>query len=171
MKEKKTVNDQLSESLDVEFELEKKEQPKMPIVKIEEDVLMTKEKMDKDLGKDYSSVRRNLRNLIDIGEEAIDGIINVATESDSPRAYEVAGQMIKAVADMNKDLLDMHQKVKTINKEDIKVTNNTTNSIYVGSTSELQDIINQSRSAKKTLKGCSDIIDGEIIDKVVDNDE
>jgi len=171
MKEKKTVNEQLSDSLDVEFEAEEEEQTKKPIVKIEENVPITKEKMDKDLGKDYASVRRNLRNLIDVGEDAIDGILNVATESDSPRAYEVAGQMIKAVADMNKDLLDMHQKMKSINQEDIKVTNNTTNSIYVGSTSDLQDLINQSRSAKKALKGCGDIIDAEVINKEVDNDE
>ncbi len=57
--------------------------------------------------------------------------------------------MIKTVAEMNKDLMDLHGKMKTITKEDITVNNNTTNAIYVGSTSDLQDLINQSRSAKK----------------------
>jgi len=161
MSKKKTVNDKLSESLEVEYEVEIESEDK-PLVRKVDNLPVTKEKLNKDLEKDYCSVRKNMKNLIDIGEEAIDGILNVASESDSPRAYEVASQMIKTVADMNKDLLDMHQKMKTINKEEVTINHNTNNSIYVGSTSDLQDLINQSRSAKKAL---------EVYDEVIEEDD
>ena len=92
-----------------------------------------------------------MKDLIIQGQDAIEGILNVANDTDSPRAYEVAAQMIKAVSEMNKDLLDMHNKVKTIRQENVTVNNNTTNAVYVGSTSELQDLINASRSSKKAF--------------------
>ena len=141
--------DNLSDALDVQYEEHNCEEKK--IVKKVENLPITKEKMEKDLSTDYSEVRRNLKELIEIGESAVDGILNVASDTDLPRAYEVAGQMIKNLAEMNKDLLEMHNKMKTIQKEETTVNNNTTNSIYVGSTSDLQDLINQSRSAKKAL--------------------
>jgi len=92
--------------------------------------------------------------------------LKVATEGDSPRAYEVAAQMIKTVSEANKDLIDLHKKMKEIKREDITLNqNNTTNnSIYVGSTTDLQDLINQSRSAKKSLTE-NIIIDTEIVDE------
>ena len=141
--------DNLSDALDVQYEEHNSEEKQ--IVKKVESLPVTKEKMEKDLSTDYSEVRRNLKELIKIGEGAVDGILNVASDTDLPRAYEVAGQMIKNLAEMNKDLLEMHNKMKTIQKEETTVNNNTTNSIYVGSTSDLQDLINQSRSAKKAL--------------------
>tara|TARA_Y100001963_G_C6771671_1_gene445244 strand:+ start:1254 stop:1730 length:477 start_codon:yes stop_codon:yes gene_type:complete len=141
--------DNLSDALDVQYEEHNSEEKQ--IVKKVESLPVTKEKMEKDLSTDYSEVRRNLKDLIKIGEGAVDGILNVASDTDLPRAYEVAGQMIKNLAEMNKDLLEMHNKMKTIQKEETTVNNNTTNSIYVGSTSDLQDLINQSRSAKKAL--------------------
>ena len=122
---------------------------------------VSKERLDKDLGNDYKHVRGNLRDLIDVGQDAIDGILSVAQDSDSPRAYEVAGQMIKAVADMNKDLMDLHNKMKVITKEETTINHNTNNSIYVGSTSDLQDLINQSRSAKKALNIVDEVDDDE----------
>ena len=141
--------DKLSDALDVEYVEHEPEQTH--IVKRVDSVPVTKEKMDKDLSRDYLEVRRNLKDLIKIGEGAVDGILNVASDTDLPRAYEVAGQMIKNVAEMNKDLLELHNKMKTITKEETTINNNTSNSIYVGSTSDLQDLINQSRSAKKAL--------------------
>ena len=68
--------------------------------------------------------------------------------------------MIKTVAEMNKDLIEMHSKMKTIKKEETNLNHTTNNSIYVGSTSDLQDLINQSRSAKKAFT--NDIIDVEV---------
>ena len=70
-----------------------------------------------DLNKDYGSVRKNLKQIINAGGDAIEGILTVASETESPRAYEVAAQMIKNVADVNKDLIEIHNKMKQINKE------------------------------------------------------
>ena len=148
MKEKKSVNEKLSDALDVSYEKEQAKETN--IVKKETNTSISKEKLDKDLEIDYNQIRGNIKNLISNGKDAIDGILNVATESDAPRAYEVASQMLKTVSEMNKDLMNLHQQMKTIRKEEIEITNNTTNnSIYVGSTSDLQDLINQSRSKYK----------------------
>ena len=65
---------------------------------------------------------------------------------------------------MNKDLIELHHKMKNITKEEIEVNSTTNNSIYVGSTKDLQDLINQSRSAKKALEVYDDVIDAEIVD-------
>ncbi len=159
---KENVNDKISKALDVEYN-PSEEQPK-EIQKKEVAEVVSKDKLDKDLTQDYNRVRRNLKELINTGQNAIDGIINVASDSDSPRAYEVAGQMIKTVAEMNKDLMDLHGKMKTITKEDITINNSTTNAIYVGSTSDLQDLINQSRSAKKALETYDDVLDAEVME-------
>ena len=88
----------------------------------------------------------------------------MASEGEHPRAYEVAAQLIKVVGDTNKELIDLHKKVKDIQKDDVKLTqNNTTNNaIYVGSTSELQSLINQGRSSAKRIDSVEeDIIDHE----------
>lgn len=161
-KEKKSVDEKLSKALEVEYE--KEQEVETSIVKKETNLPISKEKMDKDLQLDYNQVRGNLKNLIGTGKEAIDGILNVAIESDAPRAYEVASQMIKTVSEMNKDLIELHHKMKNITKEEIEVNSTTNNSIYVGSTKDLQDLINQSRSAKKALEVYDDVIDAETID-------
>ena len=80
------------------------------------------------------------------GADAIDNVLLVAKESDSPRAYEVAAQLIKAVADVNKDLLDIHKKVKDIEDNEgagQKATSITNNSIFVGSTKDLQAVMRE----------------------------
>ena len=157
MNDKKTVDEKLSEALDIEFKTE--EEPKQ----IEKPSHIREVEVDAvDSEKDYWLVRKNMKELIKQGEDAIDGILNVAIQGDAPRAYEVAAQMIKTVAEVNKDLMDLHKKVKDINKEEININNTTNQSIYVGSTSELQDLINQERSRTKAMTG--DIIDTEIID-------
>jgi hypothetical protein len=97
-----------------------------------------------DLEKDYTDIRRNIKNIISKGSEAIDGILNLASETESPRAYEVLSQMIKTVSDANKDLLEIHRKMKDI--EGVSTQNQsastiTNNSIFVGSTSDLQNIL------------------------------
>ena len=97
-----------------------------------------------DVDKDYDYTRGNLYSLIEKGQEAINGIMEVAGETASPRAYEVAGQLIKSVADTTDKLLDLQKKVKDVNEEDGKPsTNVTNNALFVGSTSELSKIIKQ----------------------------
>ena len=109
----------------------------------------TEEKIEKNLDKDFEYAKDNIKMLIASGSDAIEEILKVAKAGDSPRAYEVVSQLLKTVADMNKDLLDLHQKAKTVKKETVNVKNTTNNSIYVGSTSELQDLINTGRSRLK----------------------
>ena len=95
-----------------------------------------------DIGKDYDYTRGNLYSLIEKGQEAINGIMEVAGETASPRAYEVAGQLIKSVADTTDKLMDLQKKVKEVEEDANKTTNNVTNNaLFVGSTSELSKIL------------------------------
>ena len=95
-----------------------------------------------DVGKDYDYTRGNLYSLIEKGQEAINGIMEVAGETASPRAYEVAGQLIKSVADTTDKLMDLQKKVKEVDEDTNKTTNNVTNNaLFVGSTSELSKIL------------------------------
>ena len=97
-----------------------------------------------DVEKDYKYTRGQLYSLIEKGQEAINGIMEVAGESASPRAYEVAGQLIKSVADSTDKLMDLQKKMKDIDEESTKTQNNVTNNaLFVGSTSELSKLLKQ----------------------------
>ena len=99
---------------------------------------------DNDIRKDYEYTRANLYSLIEKGQEAINGIMEVAGEGASPRAYEVAGQLIKSVADTTDKLIDLQKKLKDVEEDTKKTTNNVTNNaVFVGSTSELQKMLKQ----------------------------
>ena len=94
-----------------------------------------------DVEKDYEYTRANLYSLIEKGQESLNGIMELAGESASPRAYEVAGQIIKSVADTTDKLLDLQKKVKEVDEEKGKPTQVTNNAVFVGSTSELQKML------------------------------
>jgi len=142
MKTNNESYDKISEVLDTSFETRNE------IVKNKKEV---KDLVKADAEKDYNKIRKNLYGLLGDGKEAIDGILKVATEGDSPRAYEVVAQLLKTVSEINKDLMDLHKQVKEVNKEENVYNNNTTNAIYVGSTSDLQDLINPDRSRNKKV--------------------
>ena len=91
--------------------------------------------------KDYEYTRANLYSIIEKGQEAINGIMEVAGESASPRAYEGAGQLIKSVADTTDKLMDLQKKVKDVNEDAPKTNNVTNNALFVGSTSELSKML------------------------------
>ena len=94
--------------------------------------------------RDYEYTRGNLYSIIEKGQVAIDGILELAQESEMPRAYEVAGQLIKSVSDATDKLLDLQKKVKEVNEEDkAKGPNNVTNALFVGSTADLAKLIKQ----------------------------
>ena len=94
--------------------------------------------------KDYEYTRANLYSLIEKGQEAINGIMEVAGESASPRAYEVAGQLIKSVADSTDKLMDLQKKVKEVDEEVSRGPSQVTNNaLFVGSTSDLSKMIKQ----------------------------
>ena len=95
-----------------------------------------------DVNKDYDYTRGNLYSLIEKVQEAINGIMEVAGETASPRAYEVAGQLIKSVADTTDKLADLHKKIKDIEDDNSKTQGNVTNNaLFVGSTAELQKML------------------------------
>ena len=94
-----------------------------------------------DVQQDYETSRAQLHSLVMKGEEAVDGILDVARASDHPRAYEVAGQLIKHVADTTDKLIDLQGKMKELDKEDKKGPTNVTNAMFVGSTADLQKML------------------------------
>ena len=120
---------------------------KSEIIPTPEDVVSKKKNQIKkvegqDVGKDYDYTRGNLYSLIEKGQEAINGIMEVAGETASPRAYEVAGQLIKSVADTTDKLADLHKKVKDIEADNPKTQNTVTNNaLFVGSTTELSKML------------------------------
>ena len=104
-----------------------------------------------DVRKDYEYTRGNLYALIEKGQEAINGILELAGESEMPRAYEVAGQLIKNVADATDKLMDLQKKLKDVEEDrGSKGPTNVTNALFVGSTAELAKLLKQqSQEAKE----------------------
>ena len=96
-----------------------------------------------DIKKDYDYTRGNLYSLIEKGQEAINGILELAQESEMPRAYEVAGQLIKNVGDITDKLLDLQKKVKDIEEDKPKGPTTVNNALFVGSTAELAKLLKQ----------------------------
>ena len=103
-----------------------------------------------DVEKDYDYTRANLYSLIEKGQESLNGILELAGESASPRAYEVAGQIIKSVADTTDKLMELQKKVKEIDEESAKKPSTVTNNaLFVGSTSELSKMLKDGFLDKK----------------------
>ena len=99
--------------------------------------------VDNDITKDYEYTRGNLYSLIEKGQEAINGILELAQETEMPRAYEVAGQLIKNVSDATDKLLDLQKKMKDLEQDNKKGGPTTVNNaLFVGSTAELSKLLN-----------------------------
>ena len=127
--------DSIDEALNIDSDIVESKPIKKP------EIIKSK---DDDIEKDYVYSRANLYSLIEKGQEAINGIMEVAGEGGSPRAYEVAGQLIKSVSDATDKLIDLQKKLKDVEDETKKTTNNVTNNaVFVGSTSELQKMLKQ----------------------------
>ena len=95
-----------------------------------------------DIEKDYEYTRGNLYSIIEKGQEAINGILELAQDSEMPRAYEVAGQLIKSVSDATDKLMDLQKKLKDVEEEKIsKGPSTVNNSLFVGSTAELAKML------------------------------
>tara|TARA_R110001606_G_scaffold28236_1_gene89688 strand:- start:5046 stop:5471 length:426 start_codon:yes stop_codon:yes gene_type:complete len=100
------------------------------------------ENSKEDVRKDYEYTRGNLYSIIEKGQEAINGILELAQESEMPRAYEVAGQLIKSVSDATDKLMDLQKKLKDVNKEEeSKGPTTVNNALFVGSTADLQKML------------------------------
>jgi len=126
------------------------------IVPAEIEKIQKKEKPSADhISKDYEYTRGNLYSIIEKGQEAINGILELAQESEMPRAYEVAGQLIKNVADATDKLMDLQKKLKEVNEEEkVKGPSTVNNALFVGSTSELSKLLKaQSKKINKSGRG------------------
>ena len=129
-----TIDDKLNEVLNITtevmpIEVEKKESKEVVVPE------------DKDPDIDFETGRKNLYQLIDKGNESIDGILGLAKEGEHPRAYEVAGQLIKTVSEVSQNLLDLQEKLKKIKDVPEKGPKNVTNALFVGSTTELTKLL------------------------------
>jgi hypothetical protein len=135
----------MNEKLNDIFNIEKQPESIGELINTTKTEITVPKNPEQDLQIDYTTVRQNLKDLISKGNTAIEGILHVASEGDSPRAYEVVGQLIKTLADANKDLLELHSKVKQINETNVTNNNQTQtkidNAIFVGSTADLQKML------------------------------
>ena len=123
------TDEKLNEVLNIDTEIKKETK----LVKVPERA--------KNIETDYRYARENLYNLVERGQDAIDGILELSKETEHPRAYEVAGQLIKTVGDTAEKLLDIQKKIKELEKEDEQKVGTQHNHLYVGSTSELQKFL------------------------------
>ena len=102
-----------------------------------------------DIEKDYEYTRGELYSLIDQGQEAVRGALEVAQESGHPRAYEVAVAAMKHVSDMTDKLADLHKKMKDLDEDKKGPSKVTNNAMFVGSTAELQKMLKQMGGGKR----------------------
>ena len=135
------IDDKLNEVLGI-AEIDKTFENEVLSKKISTEVLVPE---DKDPDIDFETGRKNLYNLLDKGNEAIDGILNLAKEGEHPRAYEVAGQLIKTVSEVSQNLLDLQDKLKKVKDIPDKGPKNVTNALFVGSTTELQKMLKEKK--------------------------
>ncbi len=117
---------------------------------VEETKSIIKKSETPDVQQDYEISRAQLHNLVMKGQEAVDGILDVARASDHPRAYEVAGQLIKSVGDVADKLIDLQGKMKELDKEERKGPTNVTNAMFVGSTADLQKMLKNINNKEST---------------------
>ena len=114
------------------------------IVPVEKPAAIVPKEIEKtEIDSDYEYTRTQLYSLIEKGQDAIDGILDIAQASEHPRTYEVAGQLIKNVADITDKLLDLQKKMKDINQETKSGPTTVNNALFVGSTAELQKLLKQ----------------------------
>ena len=138
--------DSIDEALEVSSEIIKKE----PIAKPTKTSPKHLKSDEEDVEKDYKYSRAQLYSLVEKGQEAVDGALDVAQQSDSARAYEVAGQLIKHVADTADKLIDLLKKMKEFDEvKEKNTTNVTNNSLFVGSTADLQKMLKQMKKDTK----------------------
>jgi len=103
---------------------------------------------------DYKYSRENFYSLVERGQDAVDGILELARESEHPRTYEVAGQLIKTVAEVAEKLTDLQEKMKRLKEVPNHAPKNVTNALFIGSTKELQNLLkDKSNGSTDKLQG------------------
>ena len=116
-----------------------------PLIPRPQQALTTDTGRDADIDVDYQYSRENFYSLIERGQDAITGILDLAKESEHPRTYEVAGQLIKTVSEVTERLADLQQKMQFLKEVPDKAPQNVTNALFIGSTKELQELMKQEK--------------------------
>ena len=138
------MNNKIDEELGVlskalqQIPWEEDEQPKIEVISSSSQLLKND---GSDIEKDYEYQRDNFYNLVEKGSAAIDGILELAKESEHPRTYEVAGNLIKQVAEVTEKLGDLQEKMRRLKEVPNTAPKSVTNALFVGSTAELQKLI------------------------------
>ena len=127
---------EIDQKLDAILDIESEIKQKTAVVKLPD--------RTENVETDYRYARENLYNLVERGQDAIDGILELSKETEHPRAYEVAGQLIKTVGETAEKLIDLQSKLKKLEGEEQKVGTQH-NHLYVGSTSELQKFLKKNK--------------------------
>ena len=117
-----------------------------PIIPRPEGSVIEATSRDADIDTDYQYSRENFYSLIERGQDAITGILELAKESEHPRTYEVAGQLIKTVSEVTERLADLQQKMQFLKEVPDKAPQNVTNALFIGSTKELQQLMKQNKN-------------------------
>ena len=141
------IDDKLNEVLNIAEEVLEAKEEKNPLEIVSEKPVAVIPKSD-DVETDFETGRGELYKLLEKGNEAIDGILSLAKEGEHPRAYEVAGQLIKTQSELAQNLLDLQDKLKKIKDVKGDSPKNVTNALFVGSTTELQKMIKNNKNKK-----------------------
>ena len=136
------IDDKLNEVLNIAEEVLEKKEDKNPLEIVNEKPVAPE---NADVDTDFDTGRGELYNLLEKGSTAIDGILALAKEGEHPRAYEVAGQLIKTVADVSKDLMAMQEKLKKLKEVPNTGPKSVTNALFVGSTTELTKLLKEKK--------------------------
>lgn len=135
----KDVDDKLNEVFEIAPVVEK-----VPVERV-----TPKKTDDEDSDTDFQYTRENLYNIIERGSDAMEGLLEIARETEHPRAYEVVGQLIDKLTNANKELIGLHKTMQTVKEDLVKSPTNVTNALFVGSTADLQKLLKQNKETKK----------------------
>ena len=141
----KKLNEAVNDILGIETKPEQNDMEQMEIQALSEMSPPAKVDDKPHVDQDYDTSRDNYYSLIEKGQQAIDGILELAKEGEHPRAYEVAGQLIKTVSEVSQNLLDLQDKLKKVKDIPDKGPKNVTNALFVGSTTELQKMLKEKK--------------------------
>ena len=144
----KDIHDKLDNIFDSDDE-DTSQEVEVEVVKNEKSESSIKKLKNKtDIDTDYEYARANLYSIIEKGQEALNGALELAQDEDSARAYEVVGQLIKSVSDTTDKIMDLQKKLKDLDTEKTKGPTNVTNAMFIGSTTELMKQLKQLKNSK-----------------------
>ena len=139
----KNVEDQLDDALDLAKDFLSTDKSDLVKIEVEPEIIEEiSSNREDDIEEDYKSSRNNIYDLMNKGYKALDGILELAEDDESARTYEVAGQMLKTMSELNKDAIELQTRLEELKQIESNTTKNVTNNaVFIGSTAELQKLI------------------------------